>query len=372
MKEKQPCIRISQINRYRLPNLLKRENALLMRQSPRWLQGFAALLLFIGTGMLITAYVVRIDEVVTATGQLKAADGREEVKAPVGGQVAAVVVSNGESVQTGDRLLSLDTTLAKEQKERAEKLIALERNSLQRQLSSLSLQKQTYQQRLNTQELVTSEYKQLVESGGIARIQYLQARDQSLALTNQLNEIDERRRALEIESEKRVRELQSQLQTAEQQLRYQNIVATSSGIVFDLKVREAGVVQTGETILSIIPTDGLKAEVFIPNKDIGFVKVGQEAKVRVDAFPSSRYGELTGSVDFIGADALPPEAIANYYRFPVNIQLQQSWLETNGVRIPLRSGMSITSNLRIREKRAISLISDFFTGQMDSIKALRN
>ena len=92
----------------------------------------------------------------------------------------------------------------------------------------------------------------------------------------------------------------------------------------------------------------------------------------MDAFPSSRYGELTGSVDFIGADALPPEAIANYYRFPVNIQLQQSWLETNGVRIPLRSGMSITSNLRIREKRAISLISDFFTGQMDSIKALRN
>ena len=70
-----------------------------MRQSPRWLQGFAALLLFIGTGMLITAYVVRIDEVVTATGQLKAADGREEVKAPVGGQVAAVVVNNGESVK---------------------------------------------------------------------------------------------------------------------------------------------------------------------------------------------------------------------------------------------------------------------------------
>ena len=37
----------------------------------------------------------------------------------------------------------------------------------------------------------------------------------------------------------------------------------------------------------------------------------------------------------------------------------QQQTETNGVRIPLRSGMSITSNLRIREKRAISLISDF-------------
>ncbi len=336
------------------------------------MQAFAGLMLLIGGGMIIAAYTVRLDEVVTAKGQLKATGGREDVKTPAGGQVAAIAVANGDKVEAGDQLLRFDTTLAKEQKERADQLIELEQSSLERQLQSLDLQTNTYQQRLNTQTLVAQEYKQLLESGGIARIQYLQARDQALALRNQLNEIEQRKKSLEINSQKRIRDLQSERQSAIQQLKYQNVVATSSGIVFDLKTRVSGVVQPGETILSIIPTNGLKAEVFIPNKDIGFVKIGQMAKVRVDAFPASRYGELNGTVELIGADALPPEPTANYYRFPVNIQLQESWLETRDLKIPLRSGMAITSNLRIREKRAISLVSDFFSGQLDSIKALRN
>lgn len=355
-----------------MPNLLDRENALLMRQSPRWIQAFSILMLLIGGGMLIAAYTVRLDEVVTAKGQLKATGGRVDVKTPAGGQVASVSVANGDYVNSGDQLLRFDTTLAKEQRERADQLIKLEQSSLERQLQTLNLQTKTYQQRLNTQNLVTTEYKQLAESGGIAKIQYLQARDQALALKNQLNEIEQRKRTLEIESQKRIRDLQSQKQAAIQQLKYQNVIATSSGIVFDLQARTSGVIQPGESILSIVPTDGLKAEVFIPNKDIGFVKVGQTAKVRVDAFPASRYGELSGTVELIGADALPPEPSANYYRFPVNIQLQQNWLETQNLKIPLRSGMAITSNLRIREKRAISLVSDFFSGQLDSIKALRN
>ena len=51
--------------------LMDRENALLMRQSPRWLQVFAILMLLLGSGMITAGYFVRIDEVVTTTGQLK-------------------------------------------------------------------------------------------------------------------------------------------------------------------------------------------------------------------------------------------------------------------------------------------------------------
>ena len=62
--------------------------------------------------------------------------------------------------------------------------------------------------------------------------------------------------------------------------------------------------QAGERIV-IVP-EGLFAEVLVPNGDIGFVKIGQNAKVRVDAFPFSRYGELNGKVSYISADALSP------------------------------------------------------------------
>ena len=81
----------------------------------------------------------------------------------------------------------------------------------------------------------------------------------------------------------------------------------------------------GERILSIVPQTGFYAEVFVPNKDIGFIKTGQEAKVRVNAFPFSRYGELQGSVERIGADALAPDSSQNFYRFPVKINLKTNF-----------------------------------------------
>ena len=67
-----------------------------------------------------------------------------------------------------------------------------------------------------------------------------------------------------------------------------------------------------DTILTIIPQTGLKGKVFVQNKDIGFVKTGQKARVRVDAFPFTQYGELDGNVDQIKTDTLPPDGV-NFY-----------------------------------------------------------
>ena len=77
--------------------------------------------------------------------------------------------------------------------------------------------------------------------------------------------------------------------------------------MFDPQATVEGVLGPGEDP-SIVPQQGLYAEVFVLNKDIGFIKPGQEAKVRVDAFPFTRYGELPGAVTQIAADALAPDA----------------------------------------------------------------
>ena len=99
--------------------------------------------------------------------------------------------------------------------------------------------------------------------------------------------------------------------------------------------------------------------------------VNQEAKIRVDAFPFSRYGEINGKVSQIGAEALAPNTTANYYRFPLKITLERSYLNDKDVKIPLSSGMSITTNLKLRDKPVISLISDVFVNQADSVRSLR-
>ena len=123
-------------------------------------------------------------------------------------------------------------------------------------------------------------------------------------------------------------------------LQYQNVKAPVSGIIFNSNAYPGGVLNSGETIVSIVPQEGLKAEVFVPNKDIGYIKVGKPVKVRVDAFPFARYGELSGSIKTIGADALPPDNNYNYYRFPVTISLDKSYLEVNNSKIPLKPGMA--------------------------------
>lgn len=342
-----------------------------MRQSPRWLQLFGALMLLLGVGVIGAGYVVRLDEVVTASGVLKAKTGREDVKTPAGGKVAEVLVSNGNRVATGDLLIRFDTTQAKDQKARSTELIALERESLMRAERTFALQRATLKQRLKTQTDIAESYASLQAYGGMSRLQTLGAQDQVLELTNQITQNDEQMQRQKVEIQKRIRSLESQLKEAEQQLLYQNVVAGTNGIIFDIQARQGGVLSPGSTILSIVPTDGLQAKVFVSNKDIGFIKEGQEAKVRVNAYPSERYGELEGSVTLIGADALPPDATNPSYRFPVDITLKKDVLEREDLVIPLRSGMAITSNLKIRDKRAITLVSDFFSGPLDSLKALR-
>ena len=140
--------------------------------------------------------------------------------------------------------------------------------------------------------------------------------------------------------------------------------------MFEPKARY-GVIGAGDTILTIIPQQGLKAQVFVANKDIGFVKKGQKAQIRVDAFPFTQYGELKGRVTQIGADALPPDNKAAFYRYPVKLSIEQPFLINKDFKIPLRSGMAIKANLKLRDKRVISLISDMLVDQTDSIKSIR-
>ena len=86
--------------------------------------------------------------------------------------------------------------------------------------------------------------------------------------------------------------MKNELNGALLQLRYQSVKAPVSGIIFDPRATPQGVLGPGERILSVVPQSGLYAEVYVPNTDIGFIKLNQQAKVRVSAFPFTRYGEL--------------------------------------------------------------------------------
>ena len=225
--------------------------------------------------------------------------------------------------------------------------------------------------KIDTSQKITKELENLVKTGGYQRVQYLQQKDSLYELETQLSNIQLEKNRTRLESEKIIGQLKNQIKQSELLLQYQNVVAPASGIIFEPLIRVDGVISPGETILTIVPQEGLKAKVFIANKDIGFIKKGQRAQVRIDAFPFTEYGEIEGRVKQIGADALPPDDEARFFRYPVKINLNKPFLERSGFKIPLRSGMAITANLKLRDKRVISLLSDMLVDQTQSIRGIR-
>jgi hemolysin D len=88
------------------------------------------------------------------------------------------------------------------------------------------------------------------------------------------------------------------------------LFAPIDGVVQQTAVTTVGqVVTTGQQLAVITPNGGkLQVEALVPNLDIGFVKLGQPAVIKVDAFPFTRFGALHGKVVKIASSAIAEQA----------------------------------------------------------------
>lgn len=173
-----------------------------------------------------------------------------------------------------------------------------------------------------------------------------------------------------VENDKQIAEIKGQLDQAELQLDYQELRSPIDGVVFDLQAQEDGFVTANPEapVLKVVPGDALIAEVFITNQDIGFVDVGMPVDVRIDTFPFSEFGDVEGELTSIGADALPPTEVRQFYAFPAKVALDQQYVNISGTPIELQSGMSITANIKIRKRRVITLFTDLFVKKIETLK----
>jgi hemolysin D len=176
-----------------------------------------------------------------------------------------------------------------------------------------------------------------------------------------------------VENEKQIADIDSQLSQTELNLRYQEIRAAVDGTAFDVKTQNEAVVNQGEVepILKIVPDDSLVARVAITNQDIGFVRENQEVDVRIDSFPYSEFGDIKGELIWIGSDALPPTEITPFYTFPAKIQLEEQALNVGGREIELQSGMSVTVNIKVRQRTVMSIFTELFADKVNSLRTVR-
>jgi hemolysin D len=192
-------------------------------------------------------------------------------------------------------------------------------------------------------------------------------------------EIDTQLSKVILENQKRIYELNSQISEidskqvqAKETLKYQQIIAPVEGKIFDLKAKSPGfVTNSSEPILKIVPTDNLIAKVYITNRDIGFVREGQKVDVRIDSFPFQEYGDVKGELIAIGSDALPPDQVYPYWRFPAKVRLDGQALLINKRQVSLQSGMSINANIKLRKRTIMSIFTDFIIKKAESLKFVR-
>ena len=110
----------------------------------------------------------------------------------------------------------------------------------------------------------------------------------------------------------------------------------------------------------------------IANKDVGFMKPGMKAQIRVDAFPYTQFGSITGALKSVGTLPLEPDQQNPMPRFPAYVKIDKEYLEKDGEKYNISAGQSVQVNLILRDKRVISLLTDAVQKALDSLTRIRS
>ncbi len=173
-------------------------------------------------------------------------------------------------------------------------------------------------------------------------------------------------------------EARSELAKAVRRTGLTSITAPVDGVVQDLAVHtEGGVVQAGQQLMRVVPVGGdLAIEAVVENKDVGFVRAGQNAEIKVEAFPYTRHGLVHGRVERVARDAAPdPETIQGPQAGPTSLSdtagtirrsgglvylarvaMADPALVVDGVRTPLEAGMAVTVEIKTGRRRVIDYL----------------
>ena len=357
-----------------------------LQQSRFWARGISwALMAVTGFGLAWLA-LAKTEEIVTAPGKLEPLGVVKDVQMPVGGVVDQVLVKEGDRVKKGQLLLKLDTEATQDRKASVEKTIqfkeqqlSLKQEELTRYLAVNDTEQQVLRDSLVLEKEVLSRLDKLNREGATAELQFLQQRNRVQEVAGQLEQAKVERLRQQAILEQGARELSSNLADLRSKLielnvniRYQAIRAPEAGLVFELKPKSKGfVAETSEPVMKIVPFDRLEARVEVPSKDIGFVQVGKAADISIDSFPATDFGVLQGTVRKIGSDALPPDQLKQFYRFPVDIRLNSQQLKLkSGANLPLQVGMSITANVKLRKVTYLQLLLSDFKDKAKSLQRI--
>jgi HlyD family secretion protein len=189
------------------------------------------------------------------------------------------------------------------------------------------------------------------------------------------------------ENLREIAELDREIRLARQQIQYGQLTAPADGTVFDIEVSPGSVVAQGtgtsastgtKPLLKVVPQDALQARVYLPNQAVGFVRPGLKADLSIDAFNASDFGYIPAQVERVGSDALTAEEQsrvlgrdADGLYYPAILRLKRQDVDLRRSKAPLQAGMTLTADIKLRERRFISILTSFLEDQRRNLERLR-
>jgi hemolysin D len=213
------------------------------------------------------------------------------------------------------------------------------------------------------QELAVQEHKRVQDTAALAEAQK--------QLQTIRAEFKRARLAELVGAETKVASLVQEVAKAHNRKQLQHLTAPIDGVVQQLAVHTlGGVVTPAQQLLVIVPKVGpLEVEAWVENKDIGFVHVGQQAEIKVAAFPFTRYGTIPALVRTLSHDAVAPEKDGTMPArtlspdggqpehsslvFAARVSLERTAIQVEGTPVALSPGMAVTVEIKTGTRRLL-------------------
>lgn len=340
---------------------------------------------------LITwSFWAELEQVSRAPGQVIPTGRVQIIQSSDGGVIADIKVREGDQVQKGQLLVALDQVKIKAAVSETQGKVASLMSSMTRinaelfdrplsfppevqafpdfvanQTMLYKKRRQAVQDtinalegmlRLSQQELDLN--KPLVASGDVARTDVLRMErgvsDLKAQIVNVRNKYLQDLQAEYTKTEEDLVAAREILAQRTDMLKDTEIRAPATGIVKNVRLTTiGGVLRPGDEVLSIVPTgDVLIVEARVSPADIAYVRMGQAASVKFDAYDSSIYGGAAGKVIYISPDTIAESKASGdtvFYRVHTSVDTRSMKPHHPGEKITLQPGMTATVEIQTGE-----------------------
>jgi adhesin transport system membrane fusion protein len=346
--------------------------------------------------LLIWASFAKIDQVTRAKATVIASARTQEIQASEGGVLTELAVVEGQEVKAGQLLVVLEEERAKAAVDNSASKTAALKAKLARLNAEIFetplvftkdvknypeyIQNQTalYNRRrqainedvaslekmlvLARQELSMNE--PLLEYGDVSQADVIklsrQVADIEAQINNKRNKYFEEAQAEMTKAQEELDTELEQLRDSLQVLEEKRLLSPTEGKINNINVTTiGGVVKPGETIMQILPTSSdLVIDAKVSPADIAYVKEGQDANVKLDAYDYSIFGAMNGTVSYISPDTLmeqTPKGEEPYYR--VLIVITGAEFEGRKDKIVIKPGMTASVDIKAMERTVLSYLT---------------